>query len=782
MARKEKQTSDFFEILSVFRKRIWLLGFFIIGVLAVIFMYNELVPPLYVTEFSIIYEELMQPIPDLEFYQSQQRRETISNQIEELNSRQFFMEVSRALSENLVNQFKVPEEITDDNSLKKYLSYFIKKNTRITTPDNNSNVIRISYINEHANVALGVAETIVKVIDHRTIAQRKQYISSTRQLIEDQLVVYKTQLDSAEKLLRDFKETRKISSLNNETEELLRQITEAEVLLTSAKANRQATKQRIEYIRQKIQTEQKELMPDAMEVISPRLDKLKDKLVELELQRTDLIVKGYSNHHPKLMKLAEEIEQTRENLALETQQLIQKGKFIDPLSQLKDLLQESITLEANLSAYEAQVETLQRILAEYEKKLRLLPDLELQLARLVRDVDTNEKIYTMLMEERERTRIVEAQNTGNIRVIDPPDLPIKPIRPRKTLNLIIGLFLGCVIGSIMVFILETLDTRIKTSDDIKRFTEVVVLGTIPKIRKNVNGHLDIFDPSRRPEKEEINRLITLYESQSYAAEAFRMLRTNLQFSSSDFRSNSILVTSPQPGEGKSTTAINLAITTAQLGYETLLIDADLRRPILHKIFRINREPGLVDILHSNSFQKLMQEQINNQKRHLWDDLISVDQRSDSELMVNEPYNMLVKNHKFQFESLSTLYAEIGMMVNPLSNIEHLSLLTSGTAVENSSEVLGSRLMTTFISLIKRKYDVIFIDSPPVLVVTDTSVLGSLVDGVLIVCIAGKTQRRTIARAIELLEKGRTKILGLVLNKSLEESLPRHYKKYYQTCA
>ena len=779
MTRTEKKTTDFYEILSVFRKRIWLLGFFILGMLVVIVVYNELVPPLYQTELSIIYEELIQPIPNADFFQPNQRRETIlSNQVEEISSRQFFVEVASAVSKQTLNRFNLPGEIKDDNSTTNYVSHIIRKNTEISVPENNSNVIKIKYVNEDPELTLLIAQTIADLITHRTVKQRKQNISSARQLIEDQLTVYKTQLDTAEQQLRNFKESKNISSLNQETNELLAQITEAEVLLTSAKAQKQAMEDRLKFVRQKIQAEQNDLMPNVTETIIPRLEKLSNKLVDLELQRTDLLMKGYNNQHPKLMNLADEINQTRENLKSETRDLIQKGKFVDPLSQLKDFLQESITLEANLKAYQAQERTLEKILEDYNKKIQSLPDLELQLAKLIREVDTNEKIYTMLMEERERTRIVEAQNTGNIRIIDPPILPSSPIRPRKKLNMLIGILIGSIIGSIMAFVLESFDTSIKNSEDIKRFTDLSVIGTIPRIKTDVNGHLSIFDRGTKPTKKEISQLITVYENHSHAAEAFRMLRTNLKFSTSDFRSNSVLITSPQPGEGKSTTAINLAITTSQLGYGTLLVDADLRRPILHKVFKMERQPGLVDIIQSSTFQKFIDEHAAAHTKTLWDNHFVSENTSDLDSMTNEPYSYLIKDQKLNFESMASLYAEIEQVVKPIPNFDHLSLLTTGFSVDNTSEVLGSKSMRIFISLLKKKYDVVIIDSPPVLVVSDTSILGSLVDGVLIVCIAGKTYQRTINRTIELLEKGKTNIWGIVLNQSVEEQIPRSYNKYY----
>ncbi|MDZ7263682.1 MAG: hypothetical protein ONB16_03800, partial [candidate division KSB1 bacterium] len=320
MTQTPKRSHDFEEIMSVFRRRFWLLAFFVLGVLAAIAVYNEIAPSLYVTEFSVMYEDLIQPIPNADYFQTTQRRETVlSNQIEEMSSRQFFLQVAQALPSELRAQMKLPADRRADSVDEKYLAAFIRKNTSVSEPGNNSNVIRITYADQHPEVTFRVAETMAQVISDRAIEQRKQTISHARQLIEDQLSVYKSQLDSAEKQLRDFKETHNISSLDQETEELLRQMTEAEVLLTTAKAQQQATEKRLKFIYEKIASERDALQPNATETISSRLEKLRTKLVDLELQRTDLLMKGYSAQHPKLMKLGEEINQTRESLATETE-------------------------------------------------------------------------------------------------------------------------------------------------------------------------------------------------------------------------------------------------------------------------------------------------------------------------------------------------------------------------------------------------------------------------------------------------------------------------------
>ncbi|MBC2582735.1 CpsD/CapB family tyrosine-protein kinase [Clostridium sp. DJ247] len=215
-------------------------------------------------------------------------------------------------------------------------------------------------------------------------------------------------------------------------------------------------------------------------------------------------------------------------------------------------------------------------------------------------------------------------------------------------------------------------------------------------------------------------IITVKEMKSPIAEAYRTLRTNIQFSSFDNKVQTIVVTSSGPGEGKSTTAANLAVVMAESGAKTILIDCDQRKPTLHKIFLLSNQVGISDLL--------------------------------------------VGNVKFEKAVTST-------------KIENLDILTSGTRPPNPAELLASSKMKQFIDGLRQNYEYIIVDTPPIVAVTDAQILSSYADGCLLVIASSEVEREAAARAKELLQKVNAKILGAVLNK-LETHEKGYYYSYY----
>jgi capsular exopolysaccharide synthesis family protein len=215
-------------------------------------------------------------------------------------------------------------------------------------------------------------------------------------------------------------------------------------------------------------------------------------------------------------------------------------------------------------------------------------------------------------------------------------------------------------------------------------------------------------------------IVTVKSPKSPVTEAYRTLRTNIQFSSFDNKIQTIVVTSSGPGEGKTTTVSNFAVTLAQSGYKTILIDCDQRKPKVHKMFNISNQTGISNILIGETS---MEEAIQK------------------------------------------------------TEIENLSILPSGTRPPNPAELLASTKMQKFINLLKEKYDYIILDAPPIIMVTDAQILSRYADGCLLVVASGEADRHMAAKAKELLQKVDAKILGVVLNK-LDTSNKGYYGYYY----
>jgi capsular exopolysaccharide synthesis family protein len=262
-----------------------------------------------------------------------------------------------------------------------------------------------------------------------------------------------------------------------------------------------------------------------------------------------------------------------------------------------------------------------------------------------------------------------------------------------------------VLSVAVAFLIEYFDDTLKAKEDISRVLEVSTIGEIGALR-NKN-----------------DRLVTVSEPRSANAEAYRILRTNISFSSIDKPIKTILITSASPGEGKSVTAANLAATTAQAGYRTLLLDCDLRQPTQHKVFNTSNDVGL-----TNS------------------------------LLAHANLQSFVRN----------------------SRVENLSLLTTGPLPPNPAELLGSRSMANLLTALQGEFDIVVVDSPPVLAVADAAILSRMSDGVLLVVDSGKTRRDPAARALESLQQGGARVLGVVINRIRARASYYAYNSRYYT--
>ena len=749
-ASQQKQI-DFSKLVQIVLKRKWFVLICIIGAILPIIYYNKVSLPVYEASSKIVCEETRGSISNLDSSPTRLRNTFVENQIQEIQSWSLANEVVKVLPDSILNSILLPEELPRNFNKFEFFTSIIQENT---TPNGipNSDVIKISVQAHNANAACSIANTIAEVLEKRNLDSRLGDIHNVRNTIEDQLEYFKKRVEESEKSLKKFKEKNKITNLDQESQEIFSRITQAEIEHNRVKAEMAAAKKRLIFIRNKLVQERKDLVPSITETTTPRAQRLKGTLIDLEVQYTTLKVQNYSDNHPQMTKLKSQIEETKSNLREECIKIAKGEDISDPLSTIQRNLEEISSLEVEIYTYEAQEKALYRVIDDYNRNLKSVPEKELELGRLQRDKTVADNIYTMLLQQREEAKITEAEKFGNIRIIDPARVPKNPIKPRRMLNLIIGFIIGCSIGIGLSFLIESLDKSIKTVEEVENYIDIPVLSTIPKISSRYNGKLkNLSNENSNNEISKLaSKLIVGRNPKSPASEAFRTLRTSLQFAKDGSSVKTVMVTSSRSNEGKSLITANLAISTAQLGLNTLLVDLDLRKPVQHQLFEKEQEPGIMDII-------LRPNKNNDLKRT---DILN------NEEAINAHYVQEVTSqfNKVKYE------IEMG----------NLNLLTCGKIPPNPSEILSSRAIKKMFDSFKESYDVIIFDAPPVLAVTDATILAHLTDGVIIVIRAGKNSQKEILRTKELIQRAKGNLIGSVLNDVETGSYYGYYNdsKYY----
>ena len=387
------------------------------------------------------------------------------------------------------------------------------------------------------------------------------------------------------------------------------------------------------------------------------------------------------------------------------------------------------------------VKNLRREIENLEKKLGDVPASETALARLERELQVNEETYKLLNQKYKEALITEAQKFNPVTILNQAAEPSKPLTPNKLLNTIVGVVIGLMLGFIFASITESLDTSIGTIEEVEEYLKISVIGLVPHIQIDEKRFKNMKPEEERKARLQ-SKLVLQYDPKSQFAEAYRMLQTNIKISHLKEKANKVLLfTSATAHEGKTITCANFALACAQTGLSVLLMDLDLRKPELHHIFGLKKDPGLIDIITGNARSE---------------DCL----RGVSDFLVG------------------------GMDADTLqrnSGIENLKLLTTGFLPPNPLSILDSRELTEFIRDMKGIFDMIVIDSPPVLPVADTTVLGSKVDAVILVYKAGSTARGALKRASTQITNANGNVLGVVLNdiKIGELELGHPYYYYYR---
>ena len=555
--------------------------------------------------------------------------------------------------------------------------------------------------------AVSVANVYVETYQEYADELNRANASTVKQFIAEQLAVAGSRLDSFERNLAQFKRVHQLTDIGSGATALTgRQLglaAQYEQTMIEAEVNQA----QLTYVQSQIEQEGAGLTDKLEGISSPLVANLQAAMNQLEVDKTNLIIRGFGANSDRIKGLNRQIDSTRARLRTESQALVAQQGFVDPVGRLSDLFGSALTLSTELAAARARQEALANAMSENRAPIARLPEAERLLARLTRDVETGRGVFSLLSQRYEEAQIQEVGLKSPVRIMDRARGAYQT-KPNVRTSLSFGLLLALVLAIGSVYAAEHLDTSVHGPNGLVRHG-FSILGSIPRLSTAGRRWL------RRRRNHVTSYLMTHTDPDSSTSEAFRMLRTNLAYAGVERPLRTIAVTSPGPNEGKSTIAVNLASVLAQAGSRVLLVDADLRHPMLHTVFKRSKKPGLSDLIALNS----------------------------------DPAQAIVP-----------------------TGLDGLFFLPCGTIPPSPSDLLALTATRALLERLTGEYDYVVIDTPPVLVAADSPVVGALADTTIMVIRDGRTASDAIGYACTAMLAGGAHLSGLVLNEA------KHYGRYY----
>jgi|Deesub1362B_J571_1020462.scaffolds.fasta_scaffold00010_131 capsular exopolysaccharide synthesis family protein len=552
-------------------------------------------------------------------------------------------------------------------------------------PVKKSQLVRVSFKSHDPDLAKKVANTIADTYIEFNLDSKVEATKQARQWLEKQIEVIRAKVEESEEKLNKYASLNEVIFLD-ETKDRESILTQRLSEISTALS--EATNIRIQ--KESIYREIKASGDNSPYILdNPLIQDLKKKYVSLESEYYELL-KIYKPEYTKMKALKN--------------QMIAISKRID--------LEKTRIIKAIESDYKTALRREKYLKKLFEKTKKELLDFQNKMVQyqiLKREVDTNRQLYNNMLQRLKEVGVSATMTATNIQIIDRAEYPEAPFKPKKSLNIMLSILVGLFGGVGLAFFVEYFDNSVKDLQDVEKRINLPSLGVIP--------HFKDFDSTG-------NELVTLSDSANPLSEAFRSIGTFIMLSSASKPPKTILITSPGSGDGKTTVVCNTAASLIKSLKRGIVIDADLRKPMLNQKFGITNEVGLSTFLSGN-------------------------------IEFNEG---LIKK----------------------TNIQGLDIITSGPIPPNPSELLGSARMRDLLDALYTLYDFVLIDSAPVLGMTDSLYLSNFTEGVIIVIKAGKTSRDALKETKRLLNKINAKILGVVLNDLKEQDMKYGYYYYYSS--
>lgn len=569
----------------------------------------------------------------------------------------------------------------------------------------NTRIIEVHYRSPDPQMAANVVNTLMQTYVENNFKARFESTMQASDWLSKQLVDLQMKVETSQEKLVKYQKEHEILGTDEKQNIITEKLDEINKDLTTAESDRMQK----EALYRLVQSGDPDTVaanatsiqdgPSTGMSASQFLDGLRAKEADLKIQIADLNTQ-FGPAYPKLSQLNNQVKEVDAQIQAETKKIIEKirGQYVAAL-QLENMLRDA--------------------LEKQKQEANKLNESAIEYSLLKRDVDTNRQLYEGLLQKMKEAGVSAGLKSNNFRIVDSARPPLSPIEPNIPRNLMFAVLLGLASGVGLAFLLEGLDNTVRTTEQAQAISGLASMGMIPlgskSAREGANPKRLVIATSK-----EAVELVTQVRPQSQMAESYRALRTSLLLSNLGAPPKVIMVTSALPQEGKTTTSINTAVVLAQKGVRVLLIDADLRRPSIHKTLGMGPHSGLSNVLTGST----------------------------------------------KLESAITRTAVL----------PNLFVLAAGTPPPNPAELLASANMRDVLNQLREEYDHIVIDTPPSLSVTDAVVLSPRADAVVLVIRSGQTTKQALRRSRDILTQVNAKVVGVLLN-AVDLSSPDYYYYY-----
>ena len=558
-----------------------------------------------------------------------------------------------------------------------------------------SRMLEVGFESTDPQLAARVANALVSDYSEFNFHQKYDATRQASGFMEQQLDELKAKVEKSQQAMVDYERQNAIVNVGDKQSVVEQRLADLNKDLTDAQSDRMQKESLYDMVR----SDQAEVALTTQNLLLQHLD---EKYADLRDQYVDALGQ-YGPNFPKVVRLRDQVNEIQSIIERERKRLVAQihNDYMAALDREK-------LASAAVGREKAAVGELNQLLIQHNI--------------LKREFETNEQLYETLLQHLKDATVSAGLRATNIHLVDPALIPTEPVRPKKLLYIGVGLLVGLILGVTLAFVQESLDTSVKSAEDVERLISAPALAVIPLARSSWRR---LGGDRSQPQDGGVESIVLRHPTSSLA-ESYRTLRTSILLSTAPRPPQSLLVTSAQPREGKTSTSLNLAVGLAQRGVPVVIVDADMRRPGVSKALGLAENGAGLSSLLSGA--------------HSLDEVLR------------------------QFEAVPNLW-----------------VLPAGPQPPNPADLLASPTMEKVLQELRGRFKHLVLDSAPLLLVTDATILSRLVDGVVLVVESGVTARRALVRAHRILGSAGGRILGTVVNKwdARTEGYYSYYGSYYR---